>query len=94
MLGVEPVSATDRLWMLNAARVPEGVDEAKVRAGLLSRHGIEVGAGLGPFAGKVWRIGLMGASSTRENVRRLLLALAAEFASNDGADAVRAADDS
>lgn len=94
VLGVEPVSATDRLWMLNAARVPEGVDEAKVRAGLLARHGIEVGAGLGPFAGKVWRIGLMGASSTRENVRRLLLALAAEFASSDGAEAVRAADNS
>jgi alanine-glyoxylate transaminase/serine-glyoxylate transaminase/serine-pyruvate transaminase len=94
VLGVEPLSVSDRLWMLNAARVPEGVDEAKVRTGLLTRHGIEVGAGLGPFAGKVWRIGLMGASSTRENVRRLLLALAAEFASNDGAEAVRVADDS
>jgi alanine-glyoxylate transaminase/serine-glyoxylate transaminase/serine-pyruvate transaminase len=61
-----------RLPQLNAVRVPEGVDEAKVRAMLLSNFGIEIGAGLGVLAGKVWRIGLMGFSAKRENVLRLL----------------------
>ncbi len=56
--------ASERLWTLNAVRVPAGVDEAAVRRTLLSRFSIEVGAGLGPLAGKVWRVGLMGASST------------------------------
>ncbi len=57
-----------RLWSLNAVRVPAGVDEAAVRARLLTNHGIEIGGGLGPLAGKIWRIGLMGASSTANNV--------------------------
>jgi len=56
--------------------VPSGVDEAQVRKALLSEHGIEIGAGLGPLAGKIWRIGLMGSGSTRENVTRLVSALA------------------
>lgn len=64
-----------RLWSLNAARVPDGVDEAAVRSFLLHRHGIEIGGGLGPLAGKVWRIGLMGASSTPNHVLLLLGAL-------------------
>ena len=93
VLGVEPANEANRLWMLNSARVPAGVDEAKIRDALLLRHGIEIGAGLGPLAGKVWRIGLMGASSRRKNVRRLLLALACELGSDAGASAVRAADD-
>jgi len=44
--------------------VPEGVDEAAVRKQMLQQFDIEVGAGLGPLAGKIWRVGLMGASST------------------------------
>jgi alanine-glyoxylate transaminase/serine-glyoxylate transaminase/serine-pyruvate transaminase len=54
----------ERLWTLNTVRVPEGLDEAAVRRTLLSTFNMEVGAGLGPLAGKVWRVGLMGASST------------------------------
>ena len=64
-----------QLWQLNAVTVPEGIDEASVRKVLLANHGIEIGAGLGPLAGKVWRIGLMGYSSTRENVNRVLDAI-------------------
>jgi alanine-glyoxylate transaminase / serine-glyoxylate transaminase / serine-pyruvate transaminase len=54
----------ERLWTLNAIRVPEGVDEAGVRKHLLDEFSIEIGAGLGPLAGKIWRVGLMGASSS------------------------------
>jgi alanine-glyoxylate transaminase / serine-glyoxylate transaminase / serine-pyruvate transaminase len=57
-----------RLPQLTAVRVPDGIDDAKVRAELLRLFNIEVGAGLGPFKGKVWRIGLMGEGSRRENV--------------------------
>jgi alanine-glyoxylate transaminase/serine-glyoxylate transaminase/serine-pyruvate transaminase len=56
--------ARERLWTLNAVRVPAGVDEAKVRQRLLREFNMEIGAGLGPLAGKIWRVGLMGASST------------------------------
>lgn len=65
-----------RLPMLNAVTVPEGVDEAGVRARLLKEHRIEIGAGLGPLAGKIWRIGLMGYTARPENVERVLGALA------------------
>jgi alanine-glyoxylate transaminase/serine-glyoxylate transaminase/serine-pyruvate transaminase len=54
----------ERLWTLNAVRVPAGVDDGKVRARLLAEFNMEVGAGLGPLAGKIFRVGLMGASST------------------------------
>jgi alanine-glyoxylate transaminase / serine-glyoxylate transaminase / serine-pyruvate transaminase len=54
----------ERLWTLNAVRVPDGVDEAGLRKHLLDAFQIEIGAGLGPLAGKIWRIGLMGASSS------------------------------
>jgi alanine-glyoxylate transaminase / serine-glyoxylate transaminase / serine-pyruvate transaminase len=64
-----------QLWQLNAVAVPEGVDEAAVRKRLLADFGIEVGAGLGPLKGKIWRIGLMGETSRRENVDRVLDAL-------------------
>jgi alanine-glyoxylate transaminase / serine-glyoxylate transaminase / serine-pyruvate transaminase len=67
---------SERLWSLNAVRVPEGVDEGAIRKALLHQHGIEIGAGLGPLAGKIWRIGLMGSGSTQENVTRLASALA------------------
>ena len=68
-------SAEERLWTLNAVRVPDGIDEARVRRDLLARHGIEIGAGLGPLAGRIWRVGLMGAGSTAENVTTFLSAL-------------------
>ena len=61
-----------RLPMLNAVKIPEGVDEAAVRIKLLQEYHIEIGAGLGPLAGKIWRIGLMGHTAYPENVDRLL----------------------
>jgi alanine-glyoxylate transaminase/serine-glyoxylate transaminase/serine-pyruvate transaminase len=63
------------LASLNAVHIPAGVDDLKVRGRLLEQYGIEIGGGLGPFKGKAWRIGLMGASSTRANVTLLLSAL-------------------
>lgn len=54
----------ERLWTLNAVRVPDGIDEAAVRRHLLDEFKIEIGAGLGPLAGKIWRVGLMGSSSS------------------------------
>ena len=62
-LSMLPAEA-DRLWTLNAVRVPDGVDEAAVRRHLLDEFNMEIGAGLGPLAGKIWRVGLMGASSS------------------------------
>jgi alanine-glyoxylate transaminase/serine-glyoxylate transaminase/serine-pyruvate transaminase len=64
-----------QLPMLNAVRVPDGIDDARLRTGLLNRFGIEIGAGLGDFKGKVWRIGLMGYGSRPANVMLLLSAL-------------------
>jgi alanine-glyoxylate transaminase / serine-glyoxylate transaminase / serine-pyruvate transaminase len=64
----------ERLWTLNAVSVPEGVDEAAVRRRLLNEFSIEVGAGLGPLAGKIWRVGLMGAGSTLANILLFLSA--------------------
>ncbi len=66
-----------RLWTLNTPRVPDGVDDAKVREWLLEERGIEISGGFGPLAGKVFRIGLMGHGSTGENVFLILEALAA-----------------
>lgn len=63
------------LTTLNAIGVPAGVDDAKVRRRLSTDFGIEIGAGLGPFKGKAWRIGLMGASSSQRNVVLFLAAL-------------------
>ena len=65
-----------QLWQLNAVTVPPGADEAGVRQRLLTDFGIEIGAGLGPMKGKIWRIGLMGETSTPANVKRVLDALA------------------
>lgn len=64
-----------RSWSLNPVRIPAGADDAAVRKTLLTKHRIEIGAGLGPLAGKVWRVGLMGAGSTEGNVDALLAAL-------------------
>jgi alanine-glyoxylate transaminase/serine-glyoxylate transaminase/serine-pyruvate transaminase len=66
--------AAERLWTLNAVRMPSGVDEASVRRALLTNYNIEVGAGLGPLAGKIWRVGLMGVSSTAQTLLQFLAA--------------------
>jgi alanine-glyoxylate transaminase / serine-glyoxylate transaminase / serine-pyruvate transaminase len=63
------------LHTLNCIRVPDGVDDARTRARLLEEYGIEIGAGLGPLAGKVWRVGLMGHGATVRNVDLFLAAL-------------------
>jgi alanine-glyoxylate transaminase/serine-glyoxylate transaminase/serine-pyruvate transaminase len=70
------VEARYRLPALSTVRIPEGVDDAASRAWLLRERGIEVGGGLGAFRGKVWRVGLMGYSSTAENVMLIAGALA------------------
>jgi len=64
-----------RLWTLNAVRIPEGVDDARVRSRLLQEHNIEIGAGFGSLKGKIWRVGLMGSGSTENNVILLTEAL-------------------
>lgn len=70
----------ERLWTLNAVKVPAGVDEAAVRKYLLDEFSIEVGSGLGPLAGKIWRVGLMGASSTPRHIALFLGTLARALA--------------
>jgi alanine-glyoxylate transaminase / serine-glyoxylate transaminase / serine-pyruvate transaminase len=75
-MGLELVApAGHRLPELTTVRAPEGVDEAAVRKELLERHGIEIGGGLGPFAGRVWRIGCMGHTARPRNVLLVLAAL-------------------
>jgi len=75
-LGFEFIVAPEyRLPMLNAVKIPGGVDDAAARGRLLKEYNIEIGAGLGDFAGKVWRIGLMGCSCTKNHVNMLLAAL-------------------
>jgi alanine-glyoxylate transaminase/serine-glyoxylate transaminase/serine-pyruvate transaminase len=69
------VDEPHRLPQLNAIAIPEGVDDAAVRQRLLGEHHLEIGAGLGDLAGKVWRIGLMGYSSRIENITLCLAAL-------------------
>ena len=64
-----------RLPMLNCVTLPDGIDDTLVRARLLNDHGIEIGGGLGPLRGRVWRIGLMGESSQQTHVLTLLNAL-------------------
>ncbi|MDR3762878.1 MAG: aminotransferase class V-fold PLP-dependent enzyme [Acidobacteriota bacterium] len=66
------VAEGHRIWNLNTPCVPEGVNEAKVRAYLLEKHGIEIAGGFGPLAGKIFRIGLMGPLATAEGVDRFL----------------------
>lgn len=75
-LGLEPlVSEAYRAPMLITVKVPDGVDEAKVRGELLNRYNIEIGGGLGDLRGRVWRVGLMGSSCTENNVLLLLQAM-------------------
>jgi len=71
------VDEPHRLPQLNSVTIPEGVDEALVRSRLLTEFNLEIGAGLGALAGKVWRIGLMGHSSRAENIFLCLSALEA-----------------
>lgn len=75
-LGLDPLPPVDyRLPTLLCVTVPASIDEGAVRSQLLERFGIEIGGGLGHLKGKVWRIGLMGESSTEANVLTLLNAL-------------------
>nr|WP_225879847.1 alanine--glyoxylate aminotransferase family protein [Abyssogena phaseoliformis symbiont] len=69
------VNKKDRLPQLNSVFIPEGVDDAQVRTTLLNDYNLEIGAGLGAYAGKVWRIGLMGYASRKENIVLCLSAL-------------------
>lgn len=75
-IGLDPLPSPD-CWLptLLCVTVPASIDEGAVRSQLLERFGIEIGGGLGPLKGKVWRIGLMGESSTEANVLTLLNAL-------------------
>jgi alanine-glyoxylate transaminase / serine-glyoxylate transaminase / serine-pyruvate transaminase len=75
-LEVEPaVAESIRAPMINAIKIPEGTDDAKVRQRLYDEFNIEIGAGLGPLKGKIWRVGLMGYGSRVENVELLAKAL-------------------
>jgi alanine-glyoxylate transaminase/serine-glyoxylate transaminase/serine-pyruvate transaminase len=77
-LELEPaVSESIRAPMINAVRIPDGVDDAKVRQRLYDDFNIEIGAGLGPLKGKIWRVGLMGYGAREENVEILAKALKA-----------------
>lgn len=64
-----------RLPMLNAIKIPQGVDDMLIRSRLLNDYNLEIGGGLGPLAGKIWRVGLMGESSTPNHVNMLVAAL-------------------
>jgi alanine-glyoxylate transaminase/serine-glyoxylate transaminase/serine-pyruvate transaminase len=75
-LGLPPlIPKENRLATLTTPRLPEGLNEAAIRGKLRDHYNIEISGGFGPLAGKVWRIGLMGFSARRENVRLLLAAL-------------------
>lgn len=75
-IGIEYAVAEEHcLPMLNAVKIPDGVDDGGVRKQLLAEFGIEIGGGLGPMKGKTWRIGLMGEASTARNVLLFLASL-------------------
>lgn len=75
-LEIEPaVTESIRAPMINAIKIPEGADDAKVRTKLYDDFNIEIGAGLGPLKGKIWRVGLMGHGAREENVETLSKAL-------------------
>lgn len=75
-MGLEMFVAREhRLWSLNTVRIPEGVDDQRLRKDLRDHFNIEIGGGLGPLKGRIWRVGLMGAGSTPENVMLVLEAL-------------------
>jgi alanine-glyoxylate transaminase/serine-glyoxylate transaminase/serine-pyruvate transaminase len=75
-LELEPaVAESIRAPMINAVTIPDGVDDARVRQRLYDDFNIEIGAGLGPLKGKIWRVGLMGHGARVENVELLSRAL-------------------
>ncbi len=75
-MGLEMLVAKDyRLPMLNSIKIPEGADDAEVRSALRKEHKIEIGAGLGPLAGRIWRVGIMGHTAREKYVDRFLSAL-------------------
>lgn len=80
LIGLEMlVPELERLPQLNSVQVPEGIDESKVRTDLLNKFKLEIGAGLGPLTGKIWRIGLMGGSATEWHANYCVSALKAAF---------------
>ena len=85
------VAPGNRLPQLNAVRVPDGIDEAAVRTRMLALYNLEIGAGLGPLKGQIWRVGLMGASATPWHVRLCLTALTDALAAQNYPDASKAA---
>ena len=78
------VDEDHRLPQLNTVLIPKGVNDADVRATLLQDYSLEIGAGLGEFAGKVWRIGLMGHTSRKQNVLNCLTALESVISAQGG----------
>ena len=75
-IGLQPAAEQGyRAPMLTTLRIPDGIDDATIRKRLITDYGIEIGAGLGIFAGKAWRIGLMGESANERNVMLVLNAL-------------------
>ena len=89
--------AGHRLPMLNAVVIPDGIDDLKIRRALLQQYGIEIGGGIGPVKGKIWRVGLMGHTSTARNVILFLTALerilaAANYTAGTGNAAAAAAE--
>jgi len=84
-MGLRMLAAEEhRLWTLNAVRIPEGVDDARVRTRLLNEYNIEIGSGFGALKGKIWRVGLMGSGSTENNIV-LLLELLRKILKQEGA---------
>ena len=81
------VAPEHRLPPLTTVKVPDGVDEAKVRKTMLDHYGVEIGGGLGPLKGKVWRIGLMGHAANASNVAIVVGALSASLRALGGAPA-------
>lgn len=93
LLGLQRLAPPgEALWSLLAVTVPDGVDEAAVRRALLLDHGIEISGGLGPLAGRVWRIGVMGVGAMPEPQERLVTALSTLLAV-DRTDALAGLDD-
>ena len=75
-IGLQPAAEKGyRAPMLTTLHIPDGIDDTTIRKGLIADYGIEIGAGLGIFAGKAWRIGLMGESANQRNVMLVLNAL-------------------
>ena len=78
------VASEHRLPQLNAVEIPEGIDDAQLRQHLLQESQLEIGAGLGPMAGQIWRIGLMGHSAEKSNVFKCLGALGQAILAQNG----------